>query len=131
MFRKNDFEKLCDQLENCNEKCESNPIICARHYVSRYVAGNKDQLLKLKAEASSAEYISFVTLLFSMTSLLIAACSMILDICKKYSDNSICAFRNDRMFGFDVKWSLKKWRSVRKYQNYLLVVIDEELKKFD
>lgn len=26
MFRKNDFEKLCDQLENCNEKCESNPI---------------------------------------------------------------------------------------------------------
>ena len=68
MFRKNDFEKLCDQLENCNEKCESNPIICARHYVSRYVAGNKDQLLKLKAEASSSEYISFVTLLFSMTS---------------------------------------------------------------
>lgn len=53
MFRKNDFEKLCDQLENCNEKCESNPIICARHYVNRYAAGNKDQLLKLKAEASS------------------------------------------------------------------------------
>ena len=26
---------------------------------------------------------------------------------------------------------MKKWRSVRKYQNYLLVVIDEELKKFD
>lgn len=24
---------------------------------------------------------------------------------KKYSDNSICTFRNNRMFGFDVKWN--------------------------
>lgn len=130
MFRKNDFEKLCDQLENCNEKCESNPIICARHYVSRYVAGNKDQLLKLKAEASSAEYISFVTLLFSMTSLLIAACSMILDISKNIV---IIAYVLFAMIGCSVLMlnGMKKWRSVRKYQNYLLVVIDEELKKFD
>ena len=26
---------------------------------------------------------------------------------------------------------MKKWRSVRKYQSYLVIVIDEELKKFD
>lgn len=130
MFRKNDFEKLCDQLENCNKKCESNPIICARHYVSRYVAGNKDQLLKLKAEASSVEYISFVTLLFSMTSLLIAACSMILDISKNVMIISYVIFSTIGC-SFLMLSGMKKWRSVRKYQSYLVVVIDEELKKFD
>ena len=59
MFRKNDFEKMCDHLENCNEKCESNPIICARHYVSRYVAGNKDQLLKIEAEEAEIPMLTF------------------------------------------------------------------------
>ena len=130
MFRKNDFEKLCDQLENCNEKCESNPIICARHYVNGYVEGDKDQLLKLKAEASNVEYISFVTLLFSMTSLLIAACSMILDISKNIMIIAYVLFATIGCAFLMLK-GMNQWGSVRKYQSYLLIVIDEELKKFD
>ena len=46
MLRKNDFEKLCDEIENCNDMCESNPIICARHYVNKYTLKDKDRLLK-------------------------------------------------------------------------------------
>ena len=130
MFRKNDFEKLCDQLENCNEKCESNTIICARHYVNKYTLKDKDRLLKLKAEARSAEYISFVTVLFSMTSLLVAACSMILDISKNVM---IIAYVIFATVGCSLLMlnGMKKWKSVRKYQSYSVVVIDEELKKFN
>ena len=43
-MRKNDFEKLCDEIENCNDMCESNPIICARHYVNKYTLKDKDRL---------------------------------------------------------------------------------------
>ena len=61
-----------------------------------------------------------------MTSLLIAACSMILDISKNVMIISYVIFST---IGCSLLMlsGMKKWRSVRKYQSYLVVVIDEEV----
>ena len=110
MLRKNDFEKLCDEIENCNDMCESNPIICARHYVNKYTLKDKDRLLKLKAEARSIT----MYLEISKSEMVIAYVSIVTVGC---------------LFG--ALWGMKQFGSVRKYQSYLLVVIDEELKQLD
>lgn len=82
MLRKNDFEKLCDEIENCNEKCESNPSICVKHYINKYTIKDKDRLLKLKVEARSIEYSSFMSLIISIISFVVAAFTMFLEISK-------------------------------------------------
>ena len=130
MLRKNDFEKLCDEIENCNDMCESNPIICARHYVNKYTLKDKDRLLKLKAEARSIEYLSFMSLLISIISFVVATFTMYLEISKS---EMVIAYVSIVTVGclFGALWGRKQFGSVRKYQSYLLVVIDEELKQLD
>lgn len=118
MLRKNDFEKLCDEIENCNEKCESNPIICARYYVNKYTL--KDRLLKLKAEARSIEYLSFMSLLISIISFAVAIFTMYLEISKS---EMVIVYVSIVTVGclFGALWGMKQFGSVRKEVSELFI----------
>lgn len=127
MIKKNDFEILCDKLANCNEKCKSNPIVCARHYINEYAEGDKDKLLKLKAEGDIIEYKDFLEALFNRLACLFAGVSLILTILK----SPIMIISALIVIVFCLLLMLKgmdAFGNVKKYQKYILVVIDDELK---
>lgn len=127
---KNDFEKLCDELENCNKKCENNPIICVRHYVNKYAVGNKDRLMRIKAEASSIQYTTFVSVLISFIGFLVAVFALFLTI---FNNEVVKIYVVFATIGCSLVMlrGMKQFRNVRKYQSYILIVVDEELKNFN
>ena len=86
--------------------------------------------MKLKAEARSIEYLSFMSLLISIISFVVATFTMYLEISKS---EMVIAYVSIVTVGclFGALWGMKRFGSVRKYQSYLLVVIDEELKQLD
>ena len=49
---KNELIKLCDELEECRKKrsCYVNEIVCSRAKLTKYIDGDTDKALKLKAQ---------------------------------------------------------------------------------
>lgn len=49
---KNELIKLCDELEECRKKrsCYVNEIVCSRAKLTKYIDGDADKALKLKAQ---------------------------------------------------------------------------------
>lgn len=131
MIKKNEFETICDKLENCNKKCKSNPIICARRYINEYAEGDKDRLLKLKAEGGSIEYKDFLEMLFSMLACLFSGIFLILSIIKTNTIMSIYALTIIATCILIALKGMNAFGNVRKYQKYILIVIEDELKEID
>lgn len=52
MKNKDDITILCNELENCKKKsiCGFNEIVCAKGSLKKYINGDKNRILKLKAQ---------------------------------------------------------------------------------
>lgn len=50
----NDFKLLCNRIERGykRERGNSNPVVCATYFLKKYVAGDRNKLLKIKAESN-------------------------------------------------------------------------------
>lgn len=129
---KNDFEKLCDEIESCSErkKCEFNPIICAQSYVKEYIHGDRTRLLRIKAEAKSILFTSFFTNLFSIIGFAIASFSLVFNVSSKINSKEInglgiaievivlCLLVGILVIKF-------YYRNVSKWQQYVIAAIEE------
>lgn len=126
MIKKNDFEKLCDQLEKCNKKCTSNPIKCVKRYLRLYAKGDIDLLLKMKAEANGMRYKEFVLALVSMMALGVSTFSLLFNICTGNKTLFVIAICTVLIFlGGKLAEGIYKFSNVGKWQKYVLVGISE------
>lgn len=78
----NDITKMCDEIEDCRKRrnCYSNGVICAKSIVYRYIDGDNNKLLKLKAEINlhkdtEKDYQHYFSILVSTIALLLAILS--------------------------------------------------------
>ena len=78
----NAFEKMCRDLSRDKEcimqvACKSgkdyNEILCAQNAVNDYVKGDKNKLLKLKAEADDLDYHKYLSQLISYLAMFLSA----------------------------------------------------------
>ena len=124
---KNDFEKLCDKIEKCSkrEKCEFNPIICTESYLREYIHGDAKRLLKIKAEANGISYNEYMATLITMIGAGATILGIIVDMyatafgLKEYILFSLIFFMLMWQIG------LKKFKNVRTWQKYVIVIIEE------
>lgn len=126
--KKNDFEKLCDEIEECKKRknCECNPIICARIFVKEYVREDMTRLLRIKSEANSNSYNEFITSMVSITAAVVAIIGVVASICTKapvifklYVLLALIVFILMWVVGFE------KFKNVGKWQSYVRTIIGE------
>lgn len=126
MNMKNDFKELCSYLEKCNQNCNANPIKCVKHHLSLYIKGDYDMLLKIKAEAGEINSSEFLLGIFSMLGLAVSSFSLYIDIAG--GDN---IFLNAFVLGaylfllLELMRKMKQSSDMRKWQNYVLIVLEE------
>ena len=132
--KKNDFEKLCDEIEACKKRknCECNPIICARIFVKEYVRGDMTRLLRIKSEVNSNSYNEFITSMVSMTA---AGATIIGVIVSLYTDAPVIfkLYVLLVLIMLVLMWGVgfKKFKNVGKWQNYvktIIVELEEQMK---
>ena len=95
-----------------------------------YANGDINKLLKIKAESTQISYASFVLGLFSMMSMFVANCSLLLDIIEVTQVISLLVLGVLCFSIFKLKTCMTKFKDVRKNENYLIVAIDEVEKEY-
>lgn len=125
-MKKNDFEQLCDRMEKYNKVCKKNEIICATKYLREYANGDIYKLLKIKAEASSVAYHTFIATVFGMTAFAISCFSLFIGLFKEpKGDINATILIATLVLVVILGKNIWSYRNVRKWQDYVLVAIKE------
>ena len=127
MKRRKDFKAMCDRLEknSCSKMCEKNEIKCARKEVMKYIGKDKDNFLKLKAEAEdSQDIVSFYNLSLTIINFVIIGLSFILNVygTKQMGVVALIAFIIFLMIATKM---MSNHDSVNKWRKYILIVLEE------
>jgi hypothetical protein len=82
----NDFEKLCQTLETsrkggCLFSNDENEYECAYKEVKVYIGTNKNKLYKLKGEAHTGDWMTTISVLFTVYADLLAFFSLLFIFC--------------------------------------------------
>ena len=92
---KTDFELLCKKISKC-KKCEpANPIMCAEKYTREYVDGDKEKLLRLKAEAKKEDIQNYASTMLALAAIMLSVVAIIWNVSEAVSecmkaDGSFC-----------------------------------------
>lgn len=149
----NDFKLLCNRIERCykRERCNANPVVCATYFIKKYVAGDRNKLLKIKAESNEILYDGFIQSIFSILAVAVSTMSLILTIINQMNGNKellkLIQFKNNgeitvkfNEFTNVISYSTliaiiiifiitalnqRKARNMRKWQKYFIVSIEE------
>lgn len=121
-----DFKAMCDRLEKSLQKnCEKNEIKIVRKEVSGYIGKDKDNFLKLKAEAEgSQDTSSFYTLSLNIINFVVAGLSLIVAVSgiKLIGLVAIIAFF---VFLIAASKMMSNHNCVNKWRKYILIVLNE------
>ena len=133
-----DFERICDGLEyrkKCKCPCytEKNEYLCAKEAVERFVGNDKNKLLKLKAEASTSDWWSYMASMVAIVAMVVSAFSLIFTVAEAtfldgivergvYGSIMLLAFA---WFGALVMKRIKKYQGVAEWRGYVTLAIDE------
>lgn len=132
---KNDFEIMCDEMnrENANREkyCSDNPIIRAKCLVEKYVQGDTNRLLKLKAEASGITYYSFVLGLFSILSMAVSICASVVSIFDENPKVVVVVSFVVVICVVITRKGMKAFSAVNQYGDYITVAIAEIEKEYN
>ena len=128
MNKKNDFEKMCEALDDPH----SDPIKRARGYVENYCHGDYDKMLQLKAEAaggSTSEMLLNASIPFTLLIGLIAliTASGVLPYTVKVIFTLIVTLYVLCGIPYMI-WLLNNSRHSKKWQKYLLAALDDYMK---
>lgn len=116
----NDFEKMCLHLKRMNKKSKANEVVLARNELKKYIAGDKNRLLKIKAESSTSNYQAFCSELISISALLISLLSLMEKT--NFINIIISIVLLFILFVFHI---MRKLSFVGKWKGYIVVVIKE------
>ncbi len=140
-MKKSDFEKMCLDLEKRSKKIDgfecisdetSNEIILARKAVKKYINGDKNRLLKLKAQAIRDDYMKYYGNIISA----FALSASILSLTFSFSSiNKIVIWELLLKLFFliiliIVFYLISKLSPINSWRQYILVVIEEIEKTF-
>ena len=81
-----DFKRLCKNLKKrkkseCPYCKKKNEYLCAYNMVKKYMDGDENKLLKLKAEARSEEYWPSISLVVSVITLMATVFTLYFQLC--------------------------------------------------
>lgn len=131
---KNDFEQMCDRIDNCRCGCKNNVYKCAEKAVRDYVKNDREKMLQLKAQAEGGNFYDYSAMILAMSALVLTA----IDNMMSYpGDGSgvigllYCTFKIVIVVGWAL-FSLHKiikYKNVLKWRKYILIAIDETEKE--
>lgn len=87
---KNELDILCDMLDlNCNRACDANEIVCAKRQLMKYTDGDREKLLKLKAQIqyTKSKQVKFLDFLIQFVTVV----GLLLNILHALSNNKASA----------------------------------------
>ncbi len=111
----------------------SNEIVLAQKAVKKYINGDKNRLLKLKAQALEGDYMKYYSTITSIISVPIAFISVILSIIVAYGLNiiwSILPIISFILYYCYITFRMHKFSPINSWRQYILVVIEEIEKTF-
>ena len=132
----NDFEKMCKELESrkrCNNQIctDNNEYICAKRTVYRYANGERNRVLKIKAEARSGDWWVFTTTLLSVFAVFVSMTTLLYTVVCEREGYAV-----DVGYGMIIILAvlfvfiylcimINKYHSVSKWREYILVATEE------
>ena len=127
LIRMNDFEKMCRELSKrkiCNNHiCKGeNEYICARLAVCKYVNNDKNRLLKIKAEATTSNWMEFVSILLSLFALEVATMTLLHEV---YNQNGGLIIGVITLFFLYVVGLSVYFYPISYWKKYIVVAIQE------
>ena len=124
--KKNEFEIFCDELVEGQE----NKVDYVRKKLKEKCQNNTNKYLMFKAEAQEDDYIQFLSILISITSMFFSGFAVLCALFLNSSDNFLDYMLRIVLGVFFILilflfFKKDKMRSVGKWRKYILVVIDE------
>lgn len=124
---KNKFEMMCDDLEKWYT-VNQNEITYVKEYISKYAEGDKEKLLKIKAEAQEISHSEYLGIKISILAFVISG----IGICHDMIPDNIYATLINLFFLAIIAFVIyksgllnDKYKSVGKWRKYVLVAVDE------
>jgi len=132
----NDFEKMCKELESrkrCNNQIctDNNEYICAKRAVYRYANGERNRVLKIKAEARSGDWWVYVMTLLSIFAVFVSILALLYAVvCESEGYSVDVRYRKIIILAvlfvyIYLCFMINKFHSVSRWQEYILVAIEE------
>ena len=126
---KNDFQLICNNLNQCKKECYCNPIVCSRAFLRSYVKNDLDLLMKIKVEAEEYDNGNiFKNNQISILMCFIATSSLVLNM-EKEMRNTILVVVEIQVFlavlVFLMILASEKLDKIQRWRKYILVAIDE------
>lgn len=129
---KNKFEMMCDDFEK-EYTVNQNEITYVKEYISKYAEGDKEKLLKIKAEAQEISHSEFLGIKISILVFVVSGIGICHDIISDFTKNNILTNAGISLFFLAaITFSIYKsglikdeFKPVGKWKNYVLVAVDE------
>ena len=126
---KNDFQLICNNLNQCKKECYCNPIVCSRAFLRSYVKNDLDLLMKIKVEAEEYDNGNiFKNNQISILMCFIATSSLVLNM-EKEMGNTVLVVVEIQVFlavlVFLMILASEKLDKIQRWRKYILVAIDE------
>lgn len=137
-----DLKYICMKIDNCEKSklCFKNKVICTRRVLERYIDGNRDKILVLRAELNRFEkpkerevsYIS-VTLSFCtlVTTMIYSGLTQDETRGAIYWLYILFVLLALFVFGVNIKILQKNESIINKWKEYILVVLDDMEKEYE
>ena len=129
---KNDFQLICNNLNQCKKECYCNPIVCSRAFLRSYVKNDLDLLMKIKVEAEEYDNGNiFKNNKISILMCFIATSSLVLNM-EEEMGNTVLVVVEIQVFlavlVFLMILASEKLDKIQRWRKYILVAIDERKK---
>ena len=126
---KNDFQLICNNLNQCKKECYCNPIVCSRAFLRSYVKNDLDLLMKIKVEAEEYDNGNiFKNNKISILMCFIATSSLVLNM-EEEMGNTVLVVVEIQVFlavlVFLMILASEKLDKIQRWRKYILVAIDE------
>ena len=126
---KNDFQLICNNLNQCKKECYCNPIVCSRAFLRSYVKNDLDLLMKIKVEAEEYDNGNiFKNNKRSILMCFIATSSLVLNM-EEEMGNTVLVVVEIQVFlavlVFLMILASEKLDKIQRWRKYILVAIDE------
>ena len=126
---KNDFQLICNNLNQCKKECYCNPIVCSRAFLRSYVKNDLDLLMKIKVEAEEYDNGNiFKNNKISILMCFIATSSLVLNM-EEEMGNTVLVVVEIQVFlavlVFLMILASEILDKIQRWRKYILVAIDE------
>ena len=128
-IKKNYTEAMCDDIERDHAK-GINEFTYAKEYISKLVGNNRDELMKIKAEAQEGDFVTYLSVKMAILACVLTGVGVANDMLPKFDNIIIEMFIHIFFLIIIIIMALKtltfqNFNSIGKWRQYVLVAVED------